>query len=253
VLFPDFYSTLRRYRLLIAIGTALCVLATLLATSREQKLYSAGAVVRVIPGGADSSANQQYEASQRLARSYAEVYTRGAVSQRIDQMLHLKRPVADKELVAKEVKDLDLLLVGATTSDPRRSAAIANSGWRALDQLSTGERLVLIDPAATPDSPSSPNLKLNVALALVAGLILMTGLALILNAIQRPIPEREAIERDFELPVLAVMPRLPLRGRRDDGPRRRPHEDGGDLQPEDELLAPADEPASTVARSRSRV
>ena len=224
MLFPDLHSTLRRYRLLIVIGTALCLAAALLATSHRQKLYSAGAVVRVIPGGADTSANQQYEASQRLARSYAEIYQRGAVSQRIDQMLHLKKPVANVELVANEVKDLDLLLVGAITADPHRSTAIANAGWRALDRLSTGERLVLIDPAATPTSPSSPDLKLNVALALVGGLILMTGLAFALNAIQQPIPEREAIERNFGLPVLAVMPRLPLRRPGTNGPGPPPRE-----------------------------
>jgi polysaccharide biosynthesis transport protein len=207
---------------LIALGTLLCVLVALIATTQQRKLYSAGAVVRMIPSGSESSANQQYEASQRLARSYAEIYTRGAVSQRINQALNLRKPVGDKELTAQQLKDLDLLLVGAVTTDPRRSAAIANAGWRALDQLSTNERLVLIDPAVVPDSPSSPNLKLNLALSLVGGLILVTGLALVLNAIQRPIPEPEALEAEFNVPVLAVVPRLPLRPRRQDGGRPRP-------------------------------
>ena len=215
MLFPDLYDALRAHKAAVILGTVLCVLATLLVTNAQPKYYQADAVVRIEPTDTESNPNDQYEAAQRLARTYAEVYARGAVTREINTLLAAPtatgtraRPVLKKELVAKQVKDLDMLAVGALTTDPQRSAQIANVGWRALDRLSDRDRLVLVTPATAPDTAASPNLKLNLALATFAGLILSVGLALILHAIRQPIPDAEGIERDFAVPVLATIPRL---------------------------------------------
>ena len=215
MLFPDLYNALRTHKATVLLGTLACVLATLLVTNAQPKYYEATAVVRIEPTDEDTNPNDQYEASQRLARTYAEVYARGAVTQEIRTLLAgptpgAQRPalIAKKELVAQQVKDLDLLSVGALTTDPQRSAQIANVGWRALDRLSDRDRLILVTPAAVPDSAASPNLRLNLALATFAGLILSVGLALILYGLRQPIPEAEGIERDFGVPVLTTVPRL---------------------------------------------
>ncbi len=215
MLFPDLYNALRMHKVTVLLGTLACVLATFLITNAQPKYYEAAAVVRIQPTDEESNPNDQYEASQRLARTYAEVYTRGAVTQQIGTLLtgpapgaQRPAPIDEKELVAQQVKDLDLLSVGALTTDPRRSAQIANVAWRALDRLSDRDRLTLVTPAVVPEAPASPNLRLNLALALFAGLILSVGLALILYGLRQPIPEAEGIERDFGVPVLTTVPRL---------------------------------------------
>ncbi len=220
MLFPDFYNALRAHKALVILGTLACVLATFLVTNAQRKHYEASAVVRIEPTDTDSNPNDQYEAAQRLARTYAEVYQRGGVNQQVSALLagpanatSRPAPIDEKELVARQVKDLDLLSVGALTTDPRRSAQIANVGWRALDRLSDRDRLILVTPAIAPAAPASPNLKLNLALSLFAGLILSMGLALILHALRQPVPDADGLERDFGLPVLATIPHLQF-GRR---------------------------------------
>ncbi len=208
MLFPDLYAALRAHKLLLVLGTLACVLATFVVTNAQQKYYEASAVVRIEPTSETSSPNDRYEASQRLARTYAEVYQRGAVNDRIRTLLNARVPIGEDELVAQQVKDLDLLSVGALTTDPRRSASLANAGWRALEDLSRRDTLILVTPAVVPDTAASPNLKVNLLLATVAGIILSTGVALILHAVRQPIPDAEGVERDFGLPVLATIPLL---------------------------------------------
>lgn len=208
MLFPNLYAAVRGHKWVVILGPLVCVIAAVYLTSQQVKLYEASAVVRVDPQDENSGANQKYEAAQRLARSYAEVYQRGAVNKQIQKLLADPGPIGEDELVASQVKDLDLLSVGALTEDPARSARIANNGWQALEGLSRNVRLVLVTPAVIPDSPASPNLPLNIALALFGGIILSVGLALLLQAVRQPIPDADALEQDFGQPVIAVVPRL---------------------------------------------
>jgi capsular polysaccharide biosynthesis protein len=209
VIYSELYRVLWRRKLLILLGTCGCILFALIVTSSQQKLYTATATVRVVPSSTNN-ANDSFEASQRLSRSYAEIYTQGAVTPRMSQLMGSAPPVKLRELAAGQVKDLDLLAVKGVSSSPRRAALIANSGSRALEDFSTRERLSLITAAKVPTSPSSPNLPLNLALALVAGFVLSAGAALAVNAILQPVSRHDDLERDLELPVLSVIPRLRL-------------------------------------------
>jgi capsular polysaccharide biosynthesis protein len=244
VIYSELYRVLWRRKLLILLGTFVCILFALVVTSSQQKLYTATATVRVVPSST-SNANDSFEASQRLSRSYAEIYTQGAVAPRMSQLIGARSPVKLSELAAGQVKDLDLLAVSGVSEDPRRAVLIANAGARALEDFSTRERLSLITPARLPTSPSSPNVPLNLVLALLAGFILSAGLALALNAILQPIAGPEDLERELEVPVLAVVPKLRLMSKRPQGVLGR--DDG---PPE---LTYADEPGAPGAtRAASR-
>jgi polysaccharide biosynthesis transport protein len=235
VIYAELYRVLWRRRLVIATGTAVCVLLAFAFTSAQHKLYTATATVQVVPV-AKSSANDSFEASQRLSRSYAEIYTRGAVAPRMTQLIGGGTPVRLKELKAGQVKDLDLLAVSGVASDPRRAVLIANAGSRALEDFSPRERLSLITAARLPTTPSSPNLVRTLVLALLGGFLLSAGIALALNAIVQPIGGPEELEDELDLPVLAVIPRLRLVPRPTWGP------DPSDDPRGDPLLAGARRP-----------
>lgn len=242
MIYSELYRVLWRRKLLILLGTCICVLLAVVATSSQQKLYTATATVRVVPSGT-SNANDSFEASQRLSRSYAEIYTQGAVAGRMSQLIGGGPPIKLSELAAGQVKDLDLLAVSGVSEDRRRAVVIANAGSRALEDFSTRERLSLITPARLPTSPSSPNLPLNLILALLAGFIVSAGLALALNAILQPIAGPEDLERELEVPVLAVVPKLRLTTDGSSGQRER------DEAPRE--LAYSDDPGLPGAGSRA--
>ena len=209
MLYTELYRTLWRRKALVAAGTLICVALTVFFTSRQQKQYTATATVRVEPT-AVSNANDSYEASQRLARTYAQIYSQGAVVLLMSRYMPGQPPPALKELAAKQLKDLDLLEVSGVSSEPRRAVTIANAGARALEDFSPRERLAPISAATLPDGPSSPNVKLDLLLALVAGFVVSAGAALLLDALLQPIPDADELERTLDVPVLASIPRLDL-------------------------------------------
>jgi hypothetical protein len=79
------------------------------------------------------------------------------------------------------------------------------------------EQIIVLENARLPTSPSSPRLKLNLALALVVGLVLNSFLALLGEILRDRLPEGSQLEELLGRPVLATVPTLefirPRRGR----------------------------------------
>ncbi|ACA60164.1 GumC family protein [Candidatus Desulforudis audaxviator] len=71
--------------------------------------------------------------------------------------------------------------------------------------------VVVVSPANTPTTPVKPNKKLNMAVALVLGLMVFVGLAFVLEHLDYTIKNPEDVERHLELPVLGVVPAVDAR------------------------------------------
>ncbi len=76
---------------------------------------------------------------------------------------------------------------------------------KVLGALQTGNA-ELVQRAETPSSPSAPNTARNVILALVLGLVIGVGLALLLDRLDRRLHDRDDIEALVGRPVLGVIP-----------------------------------------------
>ncbi len=66
----------------------------------------------------------------------------------------------------------------------------------------------VVDPADVPQKPSSPRLLLNLAIALLAGVAIGSGLALGLEQIDEAIADPAEVERRLGLPLLGSVPKL---------------------------------------------
>lgn len=82
-----------------------------------------------------------------------------------------------------------------------------------------GERLTLIEPPITPDTPSSPNRPLLIIGGIALGLVAGIGLALAVEMIDSPIRSVSALTKLVGVPPLAVIPVLSKKGTR--APRNR--------------------------------
>lgn len=107
--------------------------------------------------------------------------------------------------------------ITARSSDPEEAAAVANeigpqlasvAGEFSTVVTSANYRVVSkpLQPATPPASPTSPNLRNNLALALLGGLVLGVGLALVRHSLDTKVRSEEDIKSLSDAPVLAGLP-----------------------------------------------
>lgn len=86
-----------------------------------------------------------------------------------------------------------------------------------LNDQQRGERLTLVDPPVTPDTPSKPNRPLFIVGGIAGGIVFGLALALLVEAIIRPIRDVATLTRITGSPPLGVIPVLskkPVRRRK---------------------------------------
>jgi capsular polysaccharide biosynthesis protein len=236
----DVYRALWRRRFFIALLTVALVAVDALVTSQQTKLYTASALVRVEQK--NTTAADQFGSLQTgalLARTYAKIAETSSVADRVKAQLGNSVPGSEIKITAAQVSDVELLQLSATNANPKLAARIANAVPTALTNLvkqggPSPDVITTVDRASPPTSPSSPNMKLNVAIGFIIGLILNSGIVLLAAAFADRVGGADDLEHLTSLPVIATVPTLPL-GR------------VGDLAA---MQMPA--PVATLARDRER-
>lgn len=213
----DVYRALWRHKVFIAVLTAAFVGATWYVTKRQTQEYEASALVRVQERGRKAGdAASALQASQTLAQVYAKIIDSGALAGQTKKLVAGKvRNLSEAKVSATPVQDLDLLTITARSTNARRATVVASATPIALrafirDSGSQSEHVVTVD--TTPSSAVSKHLALNVALALMLGLIFNGALALVLELVRDRLPEPDELGRAVGHPVLATIPTLRLHG-----------------------------------------
>jgi capsular polysaccharide biosynthesis protein len=211
---PDVYQALWRHKTLIVVLTVLFGAVAWVLTKREQPVYTASSLVRVQQRVDNTGeAFTALQTSGRLAQTYAKISATSTIAEMIYRDLDGKVPFSAiaGHVSGHQVEDLELLVISAKSSTPQGAQLIANTAPTALTDWvrSTGtlrDHVTLIQPAGRPSSPTSPNLKLNLLIAVVLGFILNAGIALLIEAISDRASSPDEIERISGLPVLSIVP-----------------------------------------------
>ena len=126
----------------------------------------------------------------------------------------LPRNISEVTLSAEPVQELPLLTLTARSKRPSSALIVADAAAPALREFirmtaPLSERVVTVK-AATESSPVSRHLALNIAIALMLGLIFNGALALLIEFFRDRLPEPDQIEQALGYPVLATIPVLRL-------------------------------------------
>jgi succinoglycan biosynthesis transport protein ExoP len=215
----DVYLALWRHRYFIVVMTVALVALTWFLTASQEKQYTASTTVRVLQSiQTPEQALGALQTGERLARTYARIAETSTIADQVYVELGRSVPLREITVDAEQVSDLELLSIAVTSAIPSRAARIANAVPLALNDYiqrvgGLDDRIAVVERAAAPVSPSSPNLKLNLAIALLLGLIFNSALALLIDALSDRVGDADDLERLTGYPVLATVPILQLQGR----------------------------------------
>ena len=207
------------------------VLATLLGgalafgwTLTQPKVYTASGSAIITTGTSasigDALVGNQYAISR--VKSYLDIAKSRQVAEYAIEQLGIKESpdaVVGRVTVSNPL-DTAVLRVAANGSTPQEAQKLAEA-WIAgmtkvvsdLENANNTDgsqasvvQLQTLDTAVAPTSPSSPNVKLAVALGLLVGFAIGIAYALIRAAVDRRLRSAEQIEREFDIPVLGTIP-----------------------------------------------
>jgi capsular polysaccharide biosynthesis protein len=212
----DVYRALWRHRVFILLATAAVGAAAWYGISRLAPTYEASTLVRVQALADPTNPAASLDASETLARTYAQVIDSGALDGRVRAILSRASGVrvSNVNLSASPVQDLALIWISAKSRVPEVAAKVADASPRALRAFAststTRDQIVTVRRADVPSSPTSPKKTLDLALAIVLALILNCGIALLLELLSDRVPDVDDMEESFGYPVLGTIPTLEL-------------------------------------------
>lgn len=193
---------------LAAVGAALVYLLT------QAPLYTArsSAYVAVSVGTTPGELGRSFDYAQAVTRSYAQVGTQALVLDRVVQRLPFATSTGQlaEQVLVQAPLDSTIVDIAVQDPSPRRAAEIANAVAEEFTRpnlLGTqSSRLPLtvsvLERADPPPTPSSPHIRLTLAIALVVGLLLGCAVAVARDALDLRLRTDRDISRVTGLPVI---------------------------------------------------
>ena len=219
----DYLRVLRkRWRLIVAV-LLVCILAGSAYLLSSTKKYEATAQIFVSTAGAqDTTAadlNSGNTFTQARVQSYTSVANSPAVTEPVLNQLGLAMGVdaLAHEITADAPLNKVLINLHVTDRNPARAAALANAVAtqfskvvESLEQTTATQaspvKLTVTHPAQVPTSASSPRPKLDIALAVLVGLVLGLGLAFLREMLDNTVKDPDELATHSALPVLGMIP-----------------------------------------------
>jgi capsular polysaccharide biosynthesis protein len=205
----------KRWKLIVLMPLVAALVSFLTSAYVLTPQYSASTTLMVMrPTDTAQILYQDIQVSRQLVQTYREI----ARSRRVlmvaiaNNALALNVEDLRDKIDVVSLRDTELITITATDSDPEVAALIANGVTSAfmeeIIEIMQVENINLVDPAVAPLEPESPRVLLNVAVALVVGMVAALGLAFLYEYLDRTIKDPDEISRLLELPVLGVIPKM---------------------------------------------
>ena len=207
----------RRWWWLLIAGAALAGLAAFLVTRTITPMYSASATLLVdLTQQPGTVVYNDILASERLTKTYGELITQRPVLESVlsgGEFSDLTVGGLRKNLDVSITRDTQLLKISATDEDPGQAARLANAvATTFVEQqnalsVTRSSTVSIVESAEPSSSPVSPNLRLNILLAVAVGFILAGGLALVLEYLDDTVKTPDDVKAVADLPILGEVGR----------------------------------------------
>ncbi|WP_294349307.1 Wzz/FepE/Etk N-terminal domain-containing protein [uncultured Clostridium sp.] len=205
-----------RWQLIVSITLTSVIIASFFTLFIVKPKYEASTKLFI---GKESSENkdQSYSSNdvqmyQKLLKTYSDVIM---TSDLVERALSSESLDVDSELVLAGLTvtpktDTQILQIQYTNTDKNLAMevvdAITQEFVKTSSELISNANVKIIETVKLPQSPVSPNKKLNISVAFVLGLLISTTLALVLEFMNNTFKYKEQVENILGVPVIGTIP-----------------------------------------------
>ena len=175
--------------------------------------YTSTTRIYVVSRSSDTSlTNQDLQAGSYLVNDYKEVITSSEVlSSVIDQeKLSMSTGELSKEIAVTIPTDTRVISISVTDTDAQRACDIANTvrevAAEKIKAVTKVDDVTTLESATKPSHPSSPNVKKNAVIGVLAGAFLAIVGILVAEVFDDRVRRPEDIEETLGMTLLGVVP-----------------------------------------------
>lgn len=213
----EIYVTLKKRLVMIVILAVLAVAAV--------AIYSYYFVTPMYQTSTQILVNQSKEEGQfvtsgdirtnmDLINTYNVIITSPRILDHVREELQLERS-ADRlrgQITVGSERNSQVIYLQVQDADPAMAAVIANTTAsvfeREIVDIMSVDNVSILSSAEVPGSPVSPNPQLNMAIALVVGLMAGVGLAFLLEFLDNTVKSEDQLEQLLGVPTLGTISRI---------------------------------------------
>lgn len=215
----EILEALKRRWILILLITVLCTgAAAAVSIFLLEPEYQTSTKLFV---GKEENANEGYNANdvtmyKQLLKTYSEtVKTKDLVTKAIANTSYdLTTNEVLERVEVITVADTQILQINYKSKNPTEAKDVLD---KVTDEfIKTSKSLVpngniqVIETVELPKEPVSPNIKINIAIAFLLGLMIGVGLTFLLEYMDNTYKSKEQLEKELDIPVLGIIPDLEL-------------------------------------------
>lgn len=174
--------------------------------------YTSTTRIYVVSRTADSITNQDLQAGSYLVKDYQEVITSNEVlSSVIDKEKLSLTPNELSSMISVTIPtDTRVISISVEDDNAQEATTIANTvrevAAEKIKAVTKVDDVTTLEAAEVPKKPSSPNIKLNTLIGVIAGGVLAVISIIILEVLDDRVRRPEDIEDVLGLPLLGIVP-----------------------------------------------
>lgn len=205
---------IKRWKMIVSITVIATILSGIVSFFIIAPKYESSTKVFI---GKEDNKNKDYNNSdiqmyQQLLKTYAEVISTNDLIEKvvISNNLDITSEEILKSLKVTPTANTQILEIKYTSKDKNLSKEILDSVTNEFIKVSTdlipNGNVRIIETAKVPESPASPNKKLNIAIAFFLGLMVSVGLAFLLEFMDNTFKTKDQLEQILGVPVIGAIP-----------------------------------------------
>jgi capsular polysaccharide biosynthesis protein len=207
-----------RWQLIVGITLVATIIATAVSFFVIKPKYEASTKL-FIGKETDGKADEKYSSTdvqmyQNLLKTYADIVTTNdLITKAIDEKgLDLNPGTIKSGLAVEPLASTQILKITYKSGDREQCRdvveAVTDEFIKKSSELISNANVKVVESVTLPGSPVSPNKKLNIAIALVLGLMAGSGLALLIEFLDNTFKDKEQVENIVGIPVLGAIPHI---------------------------------------------